>query len=279
MNHLETSLVEFFREATNAKINLFLGGGYGLYIKQLHLLDSKERTFLPVSAWPRPRGTPDLDVFLPSEIVVEHRHMDALRKILDRLHYKPVQGVEFMHFKRTFDHGEVTIELLTGPLDPTLQAKAKIKKPRVRPKIKVELHAYLTVEAIALETTPLCLEVQGVEVRILNPFSFLLMKLHASKDRIKDEDKQFGRHHALDVYRILAMLTEAEKTTVEELHRQNRDEPIVSEASRIARTMFASLTSPCVIRMREHELAHNNLQIERALTLLQDLIGRPNVAH
>ena len=66
MKELETSLVEFFREAANAGVQLFLGGGYGLFIKQLQLLKTRERTFLPVSAWPSPRGTPDLDVFLPS---------------------------------------------------------------------------------------------------------------------------------------------------------------------------------------------------------------------
>ncbi|GAB4562920.1 MAG: hypothetical protein Tsb0020_11680 [Haliangiales bacterium] len=274
MKELETSLVEFCREAADANIPLFLGGGYGLYIKQLHLLETRERTFLPASAWPSPRGTPDLDVFLPSEIVVDLKQFKALRGILDRLGYKPVEGAEFMHFERDVEHGQVRIELLTGPLEPDLAKQAKVKPPRVRPKGRVELHAYLTKEAIALEVAPLSIHVQGIAVRIPNPFSFLLMKLHASNDRIDDDDKQLGRHHALDVYRILAMLTEAERTTVEELYKAHRDTTsVVSEAAQIAQTMFADTTSRCVIRMQEHALAHDGLEIERALSLLHDLLG------
>jgi predicted nucleotidyltransferase len=64
----------------------------------------------------------------------------------------------------------------------------------------VQLHAYVTDEAIALDTDPLSVSLEdGVSVWIPNAFSFLLMKLHACADRLDDEDKQLGRHHALDV--------------------------------------------------------------------------------
>jgi hypothetical protein len=40
------------------------------------------------------------------------------------------------------------------------------------------------------------------------------MKLHAFGDRMDDADAYLGRHHALDIYRIVAMLTEGDYTLV-----------------------------------------------------------------
>lgn len=67
---LNAALIELLRAASTAGIRIFLGGGYGLYLKQVHLTASQQRTFLPVKSWPRPRSTPDLDLFLPTEIMI-----------------------------------------------------------------------------------------------------------------------------------------------------------------------------------------------------------------
>ena len=52
-------------------------------------METGQRTFLPIDAWPKPRGTPDLDIFLPTEIVVDLTNMVRLREVLDKLDYKP----------------------------------------------------------------------------------------------------------------------------------------------------------------------------------------------
>ncbi len=49
-NALRTALVELVRAASADGIRVFLGGGYGLYLKQVHLMAAGVRTVLPVEA-------------------------------------------------------------------------------------------------------------------------------------------------------------------------------------------------------------------------------------
>lgn len=37
-------------------------------------------------------------------------------------------------------------------------------------------------------------------VFLLSSFSFIVLKLHAFKDRINDDKKDFGRYHAYDIF-------------------------------------------------------------------------------
>lgn len=269
---LRKALNDLIRALSANGIRVFLGGGYGLFLKQLHLMETGERTFLPVDTWPRPRGTPDMDIFLPTEIVVDLPNMVRFREILDKLDYEPDPNAKYMHFDKTVAGGTVRVELLTGPIDSQLRNKVKINGPRVRPKGQVELHAYLTHEAVAIEVEPLTLPLDdGLSVLIPNAFTFLLMKLHACYDRLDDEDKQLGRHHALDVYRVIAMLTDAEMETFRKLRREQRDIPAVNRAAEIVEEIFAEATSRGVLRMREHDLAIREMQVERMLELLHDL--------
>lgn len=271
-NTLRAALVEFVRAASADGIRVFLGGGYGLYLKQVHLMATNVRTALPVDAWPRPRGTPDLDIFLPTEIVVDIGHMQRLREILDGLGYAPDADARYMHFEKVVARGHVRVEFLTGPIAAELRPGVQIKPPRVRPRGDVELHAYLTVEAVAVDVEPLAVPLgEGVAVLIPNAFAFLLMKLHASHDRLEDENKQLGRHHALDVYRIVAMLTEPELTLVRALRGEHRNNAAVKRAAEIVTALFAHATSPGALRMREHALATADMQVERALELLREL--------
>lgn len=268
---LRSALLELVSAASSAGIHVLLGGGYGLYLKQVHLITSQQRTFLPVDAWPRPRSTQDLDIFLPSEILIDVQHMVRLREILDQLAYQPV--VKFLHFQKQVAQGLVRVELLAGPVGPHQGDKVQIKGSRVRPKGKVELHAYLAQEAITLEVDPLSIPLgSGVSVLIPNAFSLLLMKLHACHDRLDDEDKDLGRHHALDIYRILAMLSEPEDDLVRRLRQDHRGNAAVKGAMEIAAEIFANVTSRGVLRMREHALATEAMQVERVLELLHDLL-------
>jgi hypothetical protein len=268
---LRTALVELVRAASIDGIRIYLGGGYGLYLKQLHLVASRTRTFLPTGAWPRPRATADLDIFLPTEIVSDLRQMTRLREILDRLAYQPV--AKFMHFQKEVAQGHVRVELLTGPLRSEQRERVQIKRPRVRPRGAVELHAYLHEEAVALDVEPWPISLgDGVVVLIPNAFSLLVMKLHACRDRLDDPDRQLGRHHALDVYRVLAMLSEPEERLVRQLCHEHRADASVRRAAELAAELFADVTSRGALRMREHALASEDMQVERALELLGDLL-------
>ncbi len=269
---LRMALIDLVRAVSADGIRVFLGGGYGLYLKQIDLMETGQRTFLPINAWPRPRGTPDLDIFLPTEIVVDLANMVRLREVLDKLDYEPDPDAKYMHFDKKVSQGNVRVELLTGPIGSDLRDRVQIKRPRVRPKGDVELHAYLTNEAVAIEVEPLSLPLDdGLSVLIPNAFTFLLMKLHACRDRLDDENKQLGRHHALDVYRLVAMLTEAELELFRKLRREHRDNAAVKRAAEIVAEIFAATTGRGALRMREHELATAEMQVERMLELLGEL--------
>lgn len=201
--------------------------------------------------------------------------MVQLRQILDDLGYQPVPGGEFMHFDRAALPDKVRVELLAGPIALELRPRMKIRGSRIRPKGDLELHAFWTEEALCLEVEPFAVGLgHGLSVLIPNVFSLLLMKLHACRDRLADENKQFGRHHALDVYRLLAMLTEAELELARRLFRTHAGETVVKAASKIVKDSFASVTSVAVLRMREHALAGSAMERElpRLLAVLHDLL-------
>jgi hypothetical protein len=212
---------------------------------------------------------------LPTEIVVDLQQMIRFRETLNELKYEPVPTGKFMHFEKQVPEGRVRLELLTGPMtDDELDKMHTKSLPRIRPKGDLELHAYFHPEAVGMHVEPLPVPLgEGVSVLVPNAFSFLVMKLHACNDRLEKENKQFGRHHALDVYRVLAMLTEGEVELVRRLRQEHRDAPAVRRAVQIAKELFSEMTSRGVVRMREHELVTQDMQIERALEILEELFG------
>ena len=113
-----TTLIDLARAISRANFKLILGGGFGLYLKQLHLQRQLGlQTLVPGDLWPYPRATEDLDVFLPTEIVISLADMQALRAALDQLNFKPVEEAKFVHFVKPWgDRGYVKIDILTGPI-------------------------------------------------------------------------------------------------------------------------------------------------------------------
>jgi hypothetical protein len=187
---LITTLIDLNRAIARPNFRLILGGGFGLYLKQIHLQQKAElRTLFSGDLWPFARSTEDIDLFLPTEFLVSLAEMQGLRSALNRLGFMPVEEAKFLHFVKPWGTaGRLKIDMLTGPLDGSSIAKLKVNRPRVRPRGAVELHAYLTDEAIDFEKSLLALELDGigsdnqagtVTVHIPQPFTFLLMKLHA----------------------------------------------------------------------------------------------------
>ncbi|NBQ15996.1 MAG: hypothetical protein EBU31_15625, partial [Proteobacteria bacterium] len=80
--------------------DLMVGGGFGLYLKQLHLEKSGVRTLLPRSRWPQARTTQDIDLFLRAEIVADVARMERLREVLDQLGFLVEEDAKWMKFAR-----------------------------------------------------------------------------------------------------------------------------------------------------------------------------------
>ncbi len=129
--------------------------------------------------------------------------------------------------------------------------------------------------------TPLAIEISGshasgepatVSVRIPHPFTYLLMKLTAYRDRRNDPDKDLGRHHALDIFRIVAMLTESERDEVLERVRRFSENAQVRSCSQWVRSDFAHTTSEGMLAMRAHPLWNQDPHMDLFLETLNELL-------
>jgi hypothetical protein len=99
------------------------------------------------------------------------------------------------------------------------------------------------------------------------------MKLTAYRDRRNDPDKDLGQHHALDVFRIVAMLTEPEPDLVQANLRHFVADAQVRSCVELVRSDFASATAPGVLAMRAHPLWENNQQLAVFLETITGIVS------
>jgi virulence-associated protein VapD len=283
-NLLRTSLLDLLHALGNDANGILLGGGYGLYLKQLHLAGAGVRTLIGAELWPAPRATQDLDLLLSAELVADARAMAVLRTALDKLDYKVIKGSEYLQFVRTISATQmVKIDLLTAQLDvlksfPAINADIRRARPTAAD--RPNLHAHPTDGALTLTEAPLVIQITGTlsngqafasPVMIPDPFSYLLMKLTAYRDRRNDPDKDLGRHHALDVFRIVAMLTEPEHDQVQANLRRFASDAQVQSCINLVRSDFFSTTAPGVLAMRAHPLWQNDQQLTIFLETITEI--------
>ena len=279
LDALKTALLDLLYELRSSNVQLILGGGYGLFLKQESLTHSGHRTLLPVDNWPQPRATNDLDFLLRPEIVTASETMATIREALDRTGFEAVESAKYYQFQKILGGGrEVKIDFLAGPLGKFNDPKrVSIDSRRVKPKPSVNLHAHSADEAVAYDLEPLTVPVHGArsnheayEAEILIPqgFTYILMKLFAFRDRRDDPAKGLAQHHALDLYRVVAMLTEEEFALVRDLAERYREEARVQEAAEIATRFFYDKTALGILRMREHRLFHDNIDVDELIKVL-----------
>ena len=291
MDILVTALLDLAHELPALPKPLLVGGGFGLYLKQRHLEETEGLdTLIAGERWPPARATEDVDLLLPTEVIISVAHMQAIRTALDTLGYRP--DVPNFQFAKDTDHGPVKIDLLTCDVPDEHADKVQVKPPRVRPVGDVDLHAYLTKEAIGLGLSPFDLTLRGVRsdntpaeltVRIPNSFTFLLMKLHAFRDRVDDERKDLGAHHALDVYRIVAMLNREEYDLVKRLAEEHAASDALRDARDIVSNSFGSSSSVGVLRLlagaERAGLSRSAVQVDELVSVLSELFSGTNTRH
>jgi hypothetical protein len=124
----------------------------------------------------------------------------------------------------------------------------------------------LTIEGVGSDA------IEGlVVVYIPQPFTFLLMKLHAFADRLQDHRVDLGRHHALDVYRIIAMLTEEEYAAIRQSVEKHAASLPIHRAREIVGEHFSSPAAMGVIRIQEHALFAAPMNTTALVNALVDL--------
>ena len=262
---LLSQLRQFAERLAATNVRLIIGGGYGLLLKANHIQHLGARTRL--EQIPIARSTGDIDVFLTTEVIIDENNMAALRRALDELEYSPVPGAEYYQFFR-----EVTIagatrnlkfDFLAAPVigEHAKRVKADIRRIRPRAATGAPMHAHTTPEALTVEEHLLPVNIgeadKRVEVFLPHPFSYVMLKLFALRDQIDNEAKEFGRHHAFDIYSTWAMMTEEEFGQAENLRRQYAAVGVMPEAIEIAAALFADENAKGMIRLQEHARLQN----------------------
>ena len=276
------ALLDLLQKIRDSEIKLIIGGGFGIYLKTNHVKRLDMRTLL--DQWPEPRSTNDLDLFLRPELLIESSRLKPLVSAITDLGYQVVPGAENYQFVKLGQGGthagSVKIDILTGPQSCFQGTQVKADTRRARPKPSVGMHAHPVDEALTLEEGLLSILLAGTlssgdtlesEIFLPHPYTFSMMKLFAFRDRLDDPDKEFGRYHALDLYTILATMTEDEWEYALQLRDQYKNEPFTIEAGQLVSEYFSAPECLGMIRLRESPYYRPELQIGKFISVLQEL--------
>lgn len=182
---------------------------------------------------------------------------EAIRTILDRLGYEPI--VRHLQRTRTIDHdGQqriTTVDFLAAPAPPEQSSKVKVAAMRMRPPSFNGLHAYVTPGAFSIEEELLAVDVSddGSDLLVYppHPFTYLILKLVALRDRLARADAGTGKYHALDMLTIWSLITEPEWAGAERLRNSFADHPIMADVRDSVEHLFGRGDSPGTVALRD----------------------------
>ncbi len=283
MDQLLANLLDLLREFAVRGVPLMVGGGFGLYLKRMHLARTGERMLF--AELPEVRSTNDIDMFIRAEVLANLSRTRETADAIKTLGYKVVEEAKYLQWKKPVTvagvEQEVKIDVLVGPLGG-YRAAMKLTPPRARPKGDIQFHAHMVEEALHIEDEPIGVAVEGRtsdgrpysgEVYVPEAFPYLLMKLHAFSDRKDDANKDLGRHHALDVYTIVGMMTEREYERARAFGVGEREKEQVVRGREIVATDFSDVNAQGLLRMREHALARPDFRLGEFLSVLREIFG------
>ena len=281
---LQSSLLDLLYELRTSDIHLTVGGGYGLYLKRQSLSETGARALLPLIA--EPRSTDDIDLFLATQILVDSKTAKSVLAAVQNLNFKPVANKENFQFEKTFQIEaqafRVKLDFLTRmPDDPISLNVLDIQGVRVRNKNGGGIHAHRTDEAIAIEDDPIPIVLTGLrttgeefsdQVYLPQAYAYLMMKLFAFRDW-ETKKRNFGHasKHALDLYSIVAMLTEKEFMEAQQASQTYRHWPATREAAGIVQEFFPQVTTMGNIRLREHPRFSRDMDLAEFISVLGEL--------
>ena len=285
MADLTSALLDLLHELENTDIKLIVGGGFGIYLRYRESLRTHPRTLL--KELPEPRSTNDLDLFLRTELLVDPARVVALSRALDRLGYKAIETAKYYQFMKKgpggANAGSMKIDLLTGPEHVFDAMGLRTDPRRVRPASSAHLHAHPVNEALTLEEGLMPVRLDGRlssgeeakgEIFLPHLFTFLMMKLFAFRDCMNDAIKDYGRHHALDMYSVVALMTEEDWDSSVAMYAEHRGDPKIEEACGLIDKLFGSELDFGVLRLKESAYYRPEFQVEEFLKALRDLFKR-----
>jgi len=253
-------------------------------LKTEHVRQLGARTLL--REWPEPRSTNDIDLFLRPELLIHSAKLKPLAAAIARLGYQVVPGAEKYQFVKPGpgggQAGSFKIDILTGPQSHFEGTKVKADERRARPSPSVGIHAHPVDEAPTLEEGLVVERLVGklssgepwsAEIFLPHPYTFLMMKLFAFRDRLDDPNKEYGRYHALDMYTILSTTTEKEWDKALDLQNQYKDDRYLQKAGDLVSRYFSALDGLGMIRLRESHYYRSDLQLVDFMSALNELFS------
>ncbi len=263
---LGAHLLDLLHALDGHEIPLILVGGFGLFLRQEHLLAMGRETLFP--GIPAARATEDFDALLQLTVLADVEKMRTLRDALTTLGYEVVVGAERYQFFKPDTAGagrrNVKIDLLARKPeagDPPLTHDARRIGPLPK---KNPLHAHVTPEAFAVEEGLVRVTLAGNrtdgklgtgEAFLTNPYALYLMKLFAFRDEEEGkkgaERQGYARKHAQDIATITALLTESETTEFSAYRARHAGHPLAQEAAQIVERYFQGEAQAGPLRMTE----------------------------
>jgi hypothetical protein len=262
-SHLLDFLFEL--EKNGLSTPLTIAGGFGLFLKRQYLIERKERMLFDGI---RSRSTEDIDVFVPIGVLCDKQQTQSIVNTL-HLGYEVIDAGKFFQWKKPIELGTqigyVIIDFLVGNVESHREL-LHIKDFRARNPHVEGFHAHITLEAVLVDEKALDIPLKGkrssgdeyeTTVRIPHPFTYLIMKLFAFRDRQNDPNRQLGSHHAFDIFSIIGSLTERELKEVVEFGKDYANEPIVQEAKQIVQNCFTGTSPTGMVAIKSHSLFQN----------------------
>lgn len=285
MNAIISTLLDLDAEI-GPQAGLLVAGGLGLYLKQQYLVRQGIPTLVP--DLPVARTTQDIDWLMSEQQFVACTNSGGAKAALIKLGFEVDKDARWMKYRRMLGSEEVILDVM---LAPPLPIGISVSGERAKPKHLSEFHARFTPDAIGAREFAAPIPLQGTrssgashacEVLIPCALTYATMKLLAFHDRLEDSRKDLGRHHAFDLYRIFAMLTEDDEHRSAQALAKHVTDRKLEEARQVARECFCSATSLGVLRLREHPLCPTGISPSKLAAFMQDnlsqVLGTPRAS-
>ena len=227
-------LAELAQPLNKIGIKPLICGGLGVYLS-LYKRQNEARKML--------RATRDIDLMLTGQDVSDETRRNAIANIITgELNYEVRKGCEHFRFQK---ENSQQLDILTPPIDGI-----KVQGDRSR-LVKSKLHGHIASEACFIEEDLRTIssseilsgdKIVSFEVLLPSPTNLLTIKLFAFDDRSNKDDTEHAQTHALDIYLIIAMLTQrSDYLEGQKFLSRHRDSEIIQRAQSIVDSKFSSV--------------------------------------
>lgn len=236
---------------------LSVAGGHGLLLKQEWLVTHPTPDMLiPLDRWinPSPRATKDIDFLIDLDFLQDRNSQEKIASVLTGLGYEATAENPRWQFAKTVERNRrVIVELhCEQPLSGTPNLNISGHRVKHKPSLGARgVHAHNTPEAIGCKDSPTLISVHGTQVHVPNPVTWSIMKLAALDDQLshsvstkynaeqRTEFRKQAEKHALDVCRIVAMVSRTEAAQALPIANKLRGEAAFIRATQLVTIHFS----------------------------------------